>query len=917
MRSILLLGLVLGVLTVTLLLNPADLRSNSNVQALQPGSSPDAVPNLTDDVRKTELENGLTVLTKEVHTAPVVSVQVWYRVGSRNEPPGQNGISHQLEHLMFKGTSDRPIQFGRLFSALGSQSNAFTGHDDTAYFGTVERSKLNALLTLEADRMTGASITQEHLDSERRVVISELQGYENSPYYRLNRAVMRAAFPDRAYGLPVGGTKSDVENFTLAQVQQHYQKYYTPSNAVLVITGDFDTNTALQTVRDTFGRIPKRGDASFSPAPPAVKSNSQPVVLQEPGSAPILNLVYPLPDVNHPDVPAIDLLDTVLIGGRSSRLYQSLVESGLASSAEAFASTMIEPGWYEVEITAAPGQSLDEIQTVLDRELNRIRQRPVTEGELQRAKTQLQASYVLDNQDITSQAMQLGANQTIAGDYRFSDRYLAALNRATVSDLQQVAQTYLDPAGRTVGRFEPTTVNRSDGSHSSTGRTTENFGSGEPVDPAEVARYLPAPSPTSSRSAQMLPQTLTLANGLRVLLLRDTSVPVVTLSGWIEAGTEFDSSTKAGLASLTATNLMNGTTTRSALELAEALEDQGVSLDISANREGVSIEGEALANHASVLLQTLADVLQNASFPGDRLEVSRQQSLSDLKEALDDPQTSGIRTFQQTLYPENHPFHAFPTEASLTAIRREDVLNFYRQHYLPDRTILAIVGDFDPVAVKAQLNRTFRHWRTSSRASAPIYPQINSPARTQRLTRSLPGKAEAVTFLGYNAIARTDPRYYAVLVMNQVLGGDTLASRLGTEIRDRQGLTYGIYSYFQAGRTPGPFIITMQTAPQDANRAIDNTLALLRQLREQGISQAEVEAAKRSLSSSYPVDLASPSALADSILDNAVLGLAPAELHDFPRKIEAVTPDQVQQVIQELIHPDNLVIVTTGPVVAR
>jgi zinc protease len=183
---------------------------------------------LTQGVRKTVLSNGLTVLTKEVKSAPVVTVQVWYKIGSHDEAPGVNGIAHQLEHLMFKGTKARPIQFGRLFSALGSQSNAFTSYDQTAYYGTVERDKLTAMLEIEADRMANATIDENALKSEKRVVISELQGYENSPGYRLSRAVQGAAFPDSTYGLTVGGTKSDIERFNLEQVRYYYNNYYSP-----------------------------------------------------------------------------------------------------------------------------------------------------------------------------------------------------------------------------------------------------------------------------------------------------------------------------------------------------------------------------------------------------------------------------------------------------------------------------------------------------------------------------------------------------------------------------------------------------------------------------------------------------------------------------------------------------------------
>ena len=230
---------------------------------------------ITSGAQKTVLENGLTVITKEIHTAPVVSVQVWYRVGARNETAGQNGISHQLEHLMFKGTQSRPIQFGRFFSALGSQFNAFTSYDETAYFNTVESDKLDAVLLLEADRMTHTVIESPQLQSERKVVISELQGYENSPGYRLNRAVMQAALPNHPYGFPVGGTKADVEQFQVEAVKAHYQTYYRPSNATLVITGDFETEALLQKVRDRFGGLARQEKPS-EPVHPPLSGTQQP-----------------------------------------------------------------------------------------------------------------------------------------------------------------------------------------------------------------------------------------------------------------------------------------------------------------------------------------------------------------------------------------------------------------------------------------------------------------------------------------------------------------------------------------------------------------------------------------------------------------------------------------------------------------
>jgi zinc protease len=911
--------MIIGFL-LSLILSIVSFSGNFTNAATPTAVAPVSAVSFTQGVQKMVLDNGLTVLTKEVHTAPVVSVQVWYKVGSRNEVKGENGISHQLEHLMFKGTTARPVQFGRLFSALGSQFNAFTSYDETAYFGTVQRDKLEALLILEADRMENSLIGPEQLTSEKRVVISELQGYENSPGYRLSRAVMRDAFPNRAYGLPVGGTKADVEKFTVEQVRNYYQTYYSPENATLVITGDFATEPVLKIVKETYGKLAKRSKqdtvrenvAVSSPVAPATKK--EPIILKQPGSAALLQAVYPLPDIKHPDVPAIDVMDAILTGGRSSRLYQALVESGLASSVSGGAAELIEPGWYEINATAAQGQELGKIAQVLKESLAKLQEQPVTSEELNRAKTQLQASFVLGNQDITSQATQLGYNQIVAGDYHFIEQYLAAIAKVTPDQVQQAAKTYLNPAKQTIGFFEPTQPDGQPGTSSAgSGRTVENFSPGKPLDPAELAKYLPPATSATDSGKQSLPEEFTLNNGLRVLLLRDRSLPTINLSGQIDAGTEFDGNQKAGLANLTATNLMNGTQTKNALTLAKTLEDRGANLSFSASREGVSVSGEGLSANLPILIQTLADVLENATFPAEQLELSRQRALISLKVQLDDPRGLGRQVFQQAIYPENHPFHSFPTAESLKSITRDDLLGFYQTHYRPDSTTIAIVGDFEPVKVKALLNQAFGKWSATDKPPVLKIPSVPLPETLTRLNKVIPGKSEAVTYIGYNGISRKDPRFYAALVMNQILGGDTLSSRLGTEVRDRQGLTYGIYSGFAAGINPGPFLIQMQTAPGDAQKAIASTLALLKQLREQGVTEAEFNTAKRSITNSYPVDLANPSNVSSIILDNAVLGLSRSEIRDFPRRIEAVTMAQMQQVIQDLIKPENLIIVTAGP----
>jgi zinc protease len=871
-------------------------------------------PTLTANVKKTVLENGLTILTKEVHNAPVVTVQVWYKIGSRDEALGVNGIAHQLEHMLFKGTKDRPVQFGRLFAALGSNFNAFTSYDQTAYFGTVEKNKLTSLLALEADRMQNSTIDTEKLTGEKRVVISELQGYENSPGYRLDRAVKRAAFPNTPYGLTVGGTKADVEKFTVEQVRSYYESYYAPNNATLVVVGDFDTATLMTKVQAAFGKVPRR---VVKPIQPTSTIGATPtkrrLTLKEPGTTQIASEVYPLPEANHPDVPAIDIMNYILTEGRSSRMYQSIVETGIATSIDGGAANLSAGGWYEISSIVEVGKSLPKLEAAIEAEIKLLQTKGVTPAEISRAKAQLRAGYLLSNRDINSQARQLGNDLTTTGDYQFTDKYLAGVERVTAADVQRVAKKYLQEQLKTIGFFQPTKITGKAESAGSSGKTVENHSPGTPVDPAELAKYLPALDLDTASQTQSLPQEIKLKNGLRVFLLPDSSTPTVTLSGNIQAGAEYDNPAQAGLAALTATNIMSGTKTQTALQIATTLENRGADIGFGASREGVSVGGSSLSKDLPVLLKTLGDVLQNATFPTQKFELSRQRALTSLKLELDNPGSVARKKFQQTIYPKNHPFTIFPTAQTLTGLGSKDLQAFYRQHYLPNNTMMAIVGDFKVPEIKRLLEENLGKWSTNTKNVKLSYPVSQLPTKQVLVNPSLPGKTQAITLMGNKAIERKDPRYYSALVLNQILGGDTLSSRLGTEIRDRQGLTYGIYSSFAAGKKFGTFVISMQTAPEDAQKATQSTISLLKDLQTKGVTAAEVANSKRSIASNYTVDLASPDEIAGATLGNAIFDLNPNEISEFPKKIQAVTLEQVNQVAKELIQPDRFVIITAGP----
>lgn len=869
---------------------------------------------ITGNVRKTVLDNGLTVITKEVHQAPVVTVQVWYKIGSGQEAPGVNGISHQLEHLMFKGTSDRPVQFGRLFTLLGSDSNAFTSYDQTAYYHTAEKDKLTALLTLEADRMRNTVINDENLSTEKQVVISELQGYENSPEYRLNRAIMKAAFADHPYSLPIGGTKNDVINFTVDQVKEYYQKYYHPDNAVLVIVGDFVTDTTLKTVRDIFGNIPRSGYGS-NPPDMLLSANAPngPIKLKQPGGSKILQVIYPLPPINHPDIPALEILDYILTSGKNSYLYQQLVESGSVTDIFGNIATLRSGGWYEITVTVANNQDLDKIYSLLNRVITKLGEDRITHQQVEIAKNQLLATVVLNNRDITSQAMQLANDETVAGDYKYTDNHLQDINKVKTVDVVNVIHKYIEPQKAIVGYFQPIQeikkVNKENNDKLPLTMTEHNFVSDINLglsDINNIRKYLPPIEVVNESRETVIPQRLKLANGLTVLLLPDKTTPTVTLSGNIKAGTEFDSNDQSGLASLVAKNLING-------EKTQVLEAKGGNLVFNVYREGVRIQGSSLASDLHKLLETLSQVIKNNKISTKQLELTREQALTNLDLELDDPDKVANRIFVQSIYPKKHPLHTFPTKKSIKSIKGEDVINFKMKHYRPDTTVLALVGNFDVQEVRSLIKTYLGIWQVKGKAPSITYPSVKMPRKVIKFNPVIPGKEQAITYMGYTGISRQDRRFYAAMVLNQILGGDTLSSRLGAEIRDRQGLTYGIYSYFVTGKNVGTFLIEMQTSPEDTTKAIFSTRKLLKQINKTGVTNEEIETAKNNLISNYNISLSKPEELSNTIVMNEVYGLNQIELRSFVQKIGQVDLSQVNQAARELLHPDKIVVVTAGP----
>jgi zinc protease len=421
-------------------------------------------------VVRARLRNGLEIRLKEIHSAPLISFWVWYRVGSRNERPGTTGISHWVEHMMFKGTPTFPAGvLDRAISRDGGLWNAFTFYDWTAYFETMPADRIDLALRLEADRMVHSLFEPSEVASERTVIISEREGHENEPTFRLGEELQAAAFRVHGYHHQIVGDRADLETMSRDDLFRHYRSNYVPANALIAVAGDFRVRPMMERLRRLFGRVPRRSAPRPTVRLEPEMSGERRVTVEGPGDTTYVELAYRAPAARSPDFFPMAVLDSILGGASSlnlfggglsnktSRLYRALVGKDLAASVGGDLTATIDPYLYGLRATVRPGVTPEDVLRAIDQEIRRLQEAPIETDELVKAVKQARALFAYGSESITNQAFWLGYSEMFA-DYGWFEGYLAQLARVTVDDVQRVAQKYLRPSQRVVGTYLPTGV---------------------------------------------------------------------------------------------------------------------------------------------------------------------------------------------------------------------------------------------------------------------------------------------------------------------------------------------------------------------------------------------------------------------------------------------------------------------------
>ncbi len=880
------------------------------------------------------LPNGLRVYAIRDTGTPNVSVQVWYDVGSKDDPKGKSGFAHMFEHLMFKSTRNLVSeQMDRLTEDVGGYNNASTNDDYTNYFEVIPANHLQRLLFAEADRMASLVVEPKSFGSERDVVKEELrQRTLAQPYGKL----FSIYYPELAYQVypyarPGIGSLENLEAAGIDDVRAFHATYYRPDNAILVVSGNFDPAQLNGWVDQYFAGIKKPSAAipRVTVVEPARTKAVTRTVYEPNTPLPAVLVSYHVPADSDPDIAALTVLNAVLATGESSRLYESVVyRDQLAQSAAAFLDTKQATGNLVVYAIMAGGKTVEAGEAAVKREIARFRDAPVTAAELAEAKNEILTQSIQSRETAEGKASTLAEAVLVDGDPQAADKQLAAIARVSAADIQRVARQYLGETQSATIRYMPIEAKpagRAPGSGSGSGSAGDTITVAstvqvadlkapttvEIVTPAPEAQRLQPPAP-GAPVLPTIPQPVEtrLANGMRLITVERHDLPIVTAYLVTTGGAATDPAQRAGAINLAAELLTKGTTTRSATEIARQIEGLGGAIGSSAASEGASVDVTVKSDQLVPAMAILADVATHPAFAPAEIERARTQQIDAVTLALKDPaELAGMVADWAVLGNSPYGPPTGGTPLSLKAITRADLTAAYARNFRPDQATLIMVGDVTAAQAKALADAQFASWKPTGAAPAAVAPVVYPKPRV--IVVDMPEAGQAGVVVGRSAILRSDSRYYALGVANTVLGGG-FSSRLNQEIRIKRGLAYGASSGFDAGKAQGTITVKTQTKNPTAAEVVTLISTEMTRMGQAAVPAAELDTRKAVLVGNFGRAIETTSGVANILGSYVQSGVQIGELQRYTGAVGAVTSAAVQSAATALLDPTAASIVVVG-----
>lgn len=874
------------------------------------------------DYRETFLDNGLRVITLEDFSCPIVTVQVWYHVGSKDEQPDRQGFAHMFEHMMFRGT-DRlgPIDHFELVRRTGGTNNAYTSFDRTVYHQTLPASQLELALWLEAERMTFLDITQDNFDTERKVVEEERRIQLNRPYGTVNEKVLAELFKLHPYRWPVIGNIAHLRAATVKELRDFWTRYYVPNNAALVIVGAVSHQHAQRQARRYFGWIPRyRQPGAFCLYEPAATAARCISLNDENAPAPMARLAWRTVPAAHKDAISLEFAAEVLGGGHSSRLYRDLVaDRQLAVRADAYSSTMEQDGIFSASaVLPTRGSDPNQVLEIMTNHVVRLAAEPVSPRELTKARNQLLRQLVTSSLTIERKAGMLGNAAITEHDTSRANKQMAEIRAVTAQDLQRVVRTYLAPQRVLAVAVQQNLLEQLPASRQleeQAAVTAKREQQAPPPGRPGLAR--PAAWPNRPPLAELKPARLTpaysstvLANGLKVLVVPNHEVPYVTVHLGLLAGSWTES--KPGSTSMALGMLTKGTENFTEAELADELDTYAISLDGYAQMDTCSVAASCLTEHLNRAMNLLAEVVLRPTFPAEEFQKLRKQVLTSLAIASAEPDYIADRQLRCRLFGA-HPYARTPRGEipDVQALDLEDLHHWWRTFARPDMAALIFSGDVEKKEAVMLAEMYLGSWGASGERPDISPPEPPAPQTTSIFLVDLPASSQSKIRVACLGIARKDPDYFTSRLVSSYFG-EAFNSRLNKAVRVEKGLTYGARGGFSAARFAGQFVAQTFTRTNSTAEALRTVLQQVEALQTQPPSAQELEHNRSYLLGSFIRNRQTPQDIAEDLWLIESHGL-PADYFDkFLASIARTTTRDCSRFAGKSIDTSKLVVVVVG-----
>jgi zinc protease len=852
-----------------------------------------------DGITMEKLPNGLTVIVKESHAAPIVACNFWVKTGAAYEDENEKGMSHFIEHMMFKGTPTRSVgDIDKELKALGGYNNAFTSYDATNFVIVLPSDHVEEALEIEYDALTSSVFDPGEFDKEREVVLTELNRGLDNPDVFLWQKFMNLSF-DRYYKDPIIGYAPGLKAMTRDELYGYYRKYYIPQNIIVVVSGDVKTAKVMDYIKKTFGAIKPGKEEAPSAILPETGPEKPEIKFEKIAGgieSTYVAVGFRIPDALSKDIPALEVLARAMAGSESSPLYQSLKEEKqLVDEVDSDIFTGRYGGMFVISANVREGKFAEAFTEIFS-QIDRLKKEGINRDQLARVKNDIAREDAKEDMQVENGALNLGYYQTL-GDYNLYYIHNDAEKRVLDSDVDAVLKNYIDPDNADVVIYYPEKM----------GKEFAKIKT-----PGDLKKLMPAPVSETASGEGVVTKTI-LPGGITLIHKKLSGAGIIDMKFMFRGGVVYEGTEDGdykGITNLMLQSMLKGTKDMDFRQIAGAIDDTGGVLNKDIKRDAFGWSAEVTPENMEPFMKVFSDIVLNPVFPAAEVKKEKTDIINQIDQIKDAPSAYLMKLFNGLFF-EWHPY-GFPIMGEADTVKRistERLKSWHDTYMTPNNLIISVVGDVNEDYFAGLLNKYFKGWKPG-RDSKPKLPL--KITRQKKLLRETIDKNQSHIMIGFFGPKTNSADYYPMRVLDNILSGG-MYSRLFTEIRDKQNLCYTIFSTFDRNIENGAVRIYTATSPENETKAVDAIFRVLANMEKGGVTDEEVKNAKSYIIGMYKVSLQDYMSQADSYLSYELWGMGYNEVDSFIASIQAVKKSDVNAVLRKYYTLENYTQVIVGP----